>query len=59
MLLGNTGALYHEGGALSPSLLGTVAAEQGELPALPEGLRQAMGQSLRAGRPVAVEGAER
>jgi hypothetical protein len=52
MLLGNTGALYHEGSALSAAQLAAAGPPSGELPALPEPLWQALEESLRTGRAV-------
>jgi hypothetical protein len=54
MLLGNTGALYHEGSALSRAQLDAAGTPSGDLPALPESQWRAIEESLRTGRAVNV-----
>jgi hypothetical protein len=54
MLLGNTGALYHDGSALSPAQVVALGAPSRELPALPGALRNALEQSLLTGAAVPV-----
>jgi hypothetical protein len=56
MLLGNTGALYHESSALSRAQLAAAGAAAGELPTLPAGLGTAIRESLESGRAVDVAG---
>jgi hypothetical protein len=58
MLLGNTGALYHDGSGLSPAQLAAVGTPSGELPSLPDTLRRALAQSLSTGTPVTVTACE-
>jgi hypothetical protein len=58
MLLGNTGALYHESSGLSPAQLAVVGTPFGELPALPDALRRALAESLSTGTPVTVTACE-
>jgi hypothetical protein len=54
MLLGNTGALYHDGSALSPAQLAAAGTPAGELPALPQALGRAIAESSRTGAAVDV-----
>ena len=54
MLLGNTGALYHDGSALSRAQLAAAGAPSGALPTLPAGLGTAIRASLQSGRAVDV-----
>lgn len=56
MLLGNTGALYHDGSALSRAQIAAAGTLASELPALPEGLGNAIQESLRSGRAADVPG---
>lgn len=56
MLLGNTGALYHESSALSRAQLAAGGTAAGELPLLPAVLATALQQSQQSGRAVDVQG---
>jgi hypothetical protein len=58
LLLGNTGALSHEGSALSPAQLAAAGTPPGPLPALPEALRHALERSLSTGAPVSIPGSD-
>jgi hypothetical protein len=58
LLLGSTGALSHEGRALSPAQLAVAGTPTGPLPELPEALRHALERSQSTGAPVSIPGSE-
>jgi hypothetical protein len=58
LLLGSSGALYHEGSPLSPAQLLAADTPSAPLPELPEALRHALEQSLSTGAPVSVRSGE-